>query len=89
MIEENSFTNLQFCENFSSNFVGSYIFQIFLIKVLLFPSFLPNIPPALPVDLGREGGWRGDDWVVEDVVLLCHDPGQILGHLGASLNNEM
>ena len=51
--------------------------------------FLQNIPPALPVDLGREGGWRGDDWVVEDVVLLCHDPGQILGHLGASLNNEM
>ena len=64
----------------------SYIFKS---KWPFFDYFLQNIPPALPVDLGREGGWRGDDWVVEDVVLLCHDPGQILGHLGASLNNEM
>ena len=39
-----------------------------------------------PVDLGGEGGGGRGHRVIQDVVLLCHDPGQAFGHLGASLN---
>ena len=45
-----------------------------------------HVEPLQPVDLGGEGGGWGDHRVVQDVVLLRHDPGQALGHLGASLD---
>ena len=46
-----------------------------------------HVEPLQPVDLGGEGGGWGDHRVVQDVVLLRHNPGQALGHLGTSLDN--
>ena len=44
-----------------------------------------HVEPLQPVDLGGEGGGGRGHGVVQDIVLLSHDPGQTLGHLGAGL----
>ena len=45
-----------------------------------------HVEPPQPLDLGGEGGGWGGHGVIQDVVLLLHYPGQVLGHLRAGLN---